>query len=250
MHVIVSVSFFLLGTIFGSFFNVVGLRLPKDESFINDRSHCPSCNKQLAAYELIPILSFILQGGKCRHCKANISYQYPFIELLTGLLFLYSYLQIGFSPELMTALLLVSMLIIILVTDLKYMLIPNNILLFFLPLFIVMRIIQPLDPWWLPIAGGLFGFIMLTLIIILSRGGMGGGDMKLFAVLGVVFGPGHLLVCFFLACLLGAIIGLLLLLFKVIKRKQPIAFGPYIAAAAIITYFHGDSFIQWYINLL
>lgn len=250
MNALIGILFFLFGVIFGSFFNVVGLRLPKNENFLNDRSHCPSCKKQLRAHELIPILSFIIQGGKCRNCNAKISWKYPMIELLTGLLFLCSYLQIGLELELLTALLLVSMLIIIVVTDLAYMLIPNKVLLFFLPLFIVMRIIEPLDPWWFPIVGFILGFVMLALIILVSRGGMGGGDMKLFAVLGVVLGPWNLLLCFFLACLLGAIIGILLQLFKVIKRNQPIAFGPYIVVAALITYFYGESIILWYLNFL
>src|SRR5699024_376396 len=188
----------------------------------------------LKAYELIPVLSFILQQGKCRNCKKKISFMYPAIELLTGILFMYSYLHIGMEWELITALLLMSMFMIILVTDMSYMLIPNKVLLFFLPLFIIMRMIRPLDPWWDALIGAALGFGLLAVVILLSKGGMGGGDLKLFAVLGLILGPWELLLSFFLSCLFGALIGMGLLLSKTIKRGQPIAFGPYIVAGTII----------------
>src|SRR5699024_11082454 len=109
MHTLLSIIFFLLGMTFGSFFNVVGLRVPKNEPFGNERSYCPDCKSQLKAYELIPVLSFLFQKGKCRNCKKKISFMYPAIELLTGILFMYSYLHIGLEWELITALLLMSM---------------------------------------------------------------------------------------------------------------------------------------------
>ncbi|WP_325034799.1 prepilin peptidase [Lentibacillus sp. Marseille-P4043] len=148
------------------------------------------------------------------------------------------------------ALLLMSMLIIIFVSDITYMLIPDKLLLFFLPLFIVMRYVEPLDPWWSAIVGALIGFAVIAIVILVSRGGMGAGDMKLFGVLGIVLGMQKVLLAFFLACVIGAFIGMLLLLFKVIERKQPIPFGPYIVVAAIVTYFYGDSLLNWYLNLL
>lgn len=250
MEILFLLLFFLFGITFGSFFNVVGLRMPKDETFVNDRSYCPSCKNQLKWYELIPVFSFIFQKGKCRNCKTRISFIYPAVELFTGFLFAFSYTKIGFEMELLTALLFVSMLMIILVSDISYMIIQNKVLLFFLPLFIIMRIIEPLDPWWSSIAGALVGFAMIAIIILVSRGGMGGGDMKLFAMLGIVLGLGNVLVTFFLACLLGAVVGILLLAMKVIKRKQPVPFGPYIVIAALISYFYGDSLIFWYIDFL
>lgn len=151
--------------------------------------------------------------------------------------------------ELITALLLISMLMIILVSDITYMLIPNKILLFFLPLFIIMRIIQPLEPWWSSVVGGGGAFLLLAIIILVSKGGMGAGDMKLFGLLGIVLGLGKVLLTFFLASLLGAVVGLFLLGFKIIERKQPIPFGPYIIVATIISYFYGDLFISWYFRL-
>ncbi|MGJ9457201.1 prepilin peptidase [Oceanobacillus sp. CF4.6] len=245
-----TILFFLLGLIFGSFYNVVGLRIPQHIPFANDRSMCPNCKQQLTWYENIPLFSFLVQRGKCRHCKQSISYIYPTIELFTGILFAWSYYTLGFQFELITVLLLVSMLMIILVTDITYMLIPNKVLFFFLPFFIVMRFVVPLNPWWSAIVGAIIGFGLIFIIILISRGGMGAGDMKLFGVLGIVLGTEKILVAFFLACVIGSVIGMMLILFNVIERKQPVPFGPYIVLAALITYFYGDSIINWYFNLL
>ncbi|AXI09696.1 prepilin peptidase [Oceanobacillus zhaokaii] len=250
MQLLFALFFFLFGITFGSFYNVVGLRSPKNETFVNDRSYCPSCKHQLSWYELIPVFSFLIQRGKCRHCKTQISFIYPSIELLTGFLFAFSFWEIGLEWELITALLLVSMLMIILVSDVTYMVIQNKVLLFFLPLLIITRLIQPLDPWWSPIVGAIVIALILAIIILVSRGGMGAGDMKLFAVLGVVLGVEKVLLAFFLSCLLGAIIGMLLMVFKIIKRKQPVPFGPYIVLAALIAYFYGDLLIDWYLGLM
>ncbi|MFC3040112.1 prepilin peptidase [Virgibacillus xinjiangensis] len=249
MELALIIIFFLLGLIFGSFFNVVGLRLPEGKPFANDRSACPACHSQLSWYENIPLVSFMVQRGRCRHCGGRISFLYPAVEWFTGCLFAVSYVWVGLQPELVTALLLVSMLMIILVSDLAYMRIPNQVLLFFLPFFLIMRMIVPLEPWWSPLLGAVLGLLITAGIIVASRGGMGAGDMKLFGVLGIVLGAGKLLVAFFLSCVIGAVIGVLLLAFKVVGRKQPVPFGPYIVAGSLLTYFFGDSLITWYINL-
>lgn len=249
MEYIYCLLFFTFGAIFGSFYNVVGLRGPKNETFINDRSYCPRCKKTLSWYELMPIMSYFIQFGKCRYCGERISPVYPIIEALTGCLFLFSYMQIGFDWELVIALMLVSMLMIILVSDIHYMIIQNNVLRFFLPFFIIMRFISPLDPWWSPIVGSLIAIALLALIIIISRGGMGAGDMKLFGVLGIVLGLQNVLLSFFLACLLGAVVGIALMALKIVERKQPIPFGPYIVAGALLSYFYGEEMIHWYMQL-
>lgn len=175
---------------------------------------------------------------------------YPIVELVTGILFVFSYYKVGLHIEWMTVLLFISMLMIVFVSDVSYMIIPNKVLLFFFPLFIGMRMIQPLDPWWSAFVGGLGAFLLIAAIILVSRGGMGAGDMKLFGVLGLVLGIKKVLLTFFLASLLGAVVGIGLLSLKVIKRKQPIPFGPYIMIAAFISYFYGDVFMMWYMDLL
>jgi len=243
------VIFFIFGSVLGSFFNVVGLRLPKNISFSHDRSYCPTCQRQLRWYELIPIFSFLFQKGKCRGCESRISFMYPFIELSTALLFVYSYLEIGFDLELITALIFISMLMIIFVADKTYMLIPNKILLFFLPLILLMRVISPLHPWYDALIGAGIGVILLSIIIILSKGGMGGGDMKLFGVLGLVLGWKGVLLTLFIASLLGSLMGIVLIIIHRVNRKQPIPFGPFIIIAALITYFFGNELIVAYFSL-
>src|SRR5699024_3857592 len=126
---------------------------------------------------------------------------------------------------------------ILFVSDMTYMVIPNKILLFFLPFFILMRIISPITPWYDAIIGAIVGFLLIAFIILVSHGGMGAGDMKLFGVLGVVLGLKLTLLSFFMAAFLGALIGGIFMLVKKIKRKEPIPFGPYIVCGTLLSYF-------------
>ncbi|OCA92971.1 prepilin peptidase [Bacillus wudalianchiensis] len=238
----------LYGLLFGSFFNVVGLRVPAGQSIVRPRSACPKCGHMLTARELIPVLSYMMQGGKCRVCRTGISPLYPVTELATALLFLYAYLSFGLTPAFFMAVLLISMLVIITISDLAYMIIPDKILLFFAALFIVGQLLWPLSPWWDSLLGAAVGFFLLLLIAIVSKGGMGGGDIKLFAVIGFVIGTKAVLMTFFLSCALGAFIGVFLLFFGIVKRGKPMPFGPFIAAAAISVYFYGDRVIDWYFS--
>ncbi|WP_026569804.1 A24 family peptidase [Sediminibacillus sp. JSM 1682029] len=240
--------FFILGLIFGSFFNVVGMRVPRQQLFAKNRSYCPHCGHSLKWYELIPVLSYLWQKGRCRHCRGCISPIYPVTESGTGLLFAACFWHVGFQAELLVALLLSSMLAIILVSDLRYMEIPDRVLLFFLPLFLAGRIISPLDPWWTTIIGGFTGLVLLAAIIFASRGGMGGGDMKLFGVLGIVLGWKKVLLAFFISTVYGAVITLILLAFKRIEREKPVPFGPFIVLGSITVYFFGDKLFNWYLT--
>jgi len=244
------IIFFVFGTVFGSFFNVVGIRVPEKIPFHNDRSYCPNCDNQLRFYELIPVLSYMFQRGKCRSCKVNISFIYPFVELSTGVLFAYAYIHVGLQLELIVAILLISLFMIVFVSDMFYMLIPNKVLLFFLPLFIVLRIFIPLDPWYDMIIGAGVGYVLLAIIIIISKGGMGAGDMKLFGVIGIVLGWKNILLTFFLAALFGAIVGGSLMILKRVKKGEPIPFGPFIVLGAIISYFYGENIIKMYLSLI
>lgn len=241
--------FFILGLVFGSFLTVVGLRIPQNKTFIKGRSQCPHCHKYLHWNELIPIFSYIRQKGKCRQCRRRISFLYPFIELTTGVLFAYSYYIFSVNIELIMALFLLSLLVIVFITDIFYMVIPNKVLLFYLPIFIIIRFIQPLEPWWSPLAGVVAAFLLLSLIILISRGGMGGGDLKLFTLLGVVLGFEKVLFSFLLACVFGALVGVGLLALGKLKKNEPMPFAPYIALGSLVAYFHGDAFVDWYLNL-
>ncbi|MBP2240591.1 leader peptidase (prepilin peptidase)/N-methyltransferase [Cytobacillus eiseniae] len=244
---IINVITFIYGLIFGSFYNVVGLRVPMKESIVKPRSHCPKCNHILGPLELIPVVSYLIQGGKCRRCKAPVSPLYPVMELVTGLLFAAAPLIIGWSYELIIAWTLISLLVIIFVSDFSYMLIPDKVLLVFTGLFLVERIFLPLSPWWDSAAGAAVGFILLLFIAIISKGGMGGGDIKLFAVIGFALGVKLVLLSFFLATLFGALFGLVGMLLGKVKKGKPIPFGPYIAIGTIVAYFFGDVILQWYL---
>ncbi|MGG5254890.1 prepilin peptidase [Neobacillus sp. SM06] len=241
---------FLYGLIFGSFFNVVGLRVPVKQSIVAPRSACPFCGRQLKVYELIPVISFLLQGGKCRGCKARISPLYPIVELLTGVLFAVAPVFVGWSQELIVAWTLISLLMIIFVSDLRYMLIPDKILLIFSGIFLLERIVIPLTPWRDSLFGAATGFLLLLAIALISKGGMGGGDIKLFAVIGFVLGVKLVVLSFFLSALYGAIFGIAALLLKIVKRRQPIPFGPFIVAGTISAYFWGSTLIALYFHFL
>lgn len=241
---------FLYGLILGSFYNVVGLSVPINHSFTTRRSACPNCQKTLLAIELIPVLSYLIQGGKCCGCKARISPLYPIIELLTGILFVIAFIVFGWQSELIVGLTLISLFMIITVSDLKYMLIPDKILLVFAGIFLIERIFIPLTPWWDSLLGSVIGFTLLLIIAIVSKGGMGGGDIKLFALIGFVVGTKTMLLSFMLATFYGAFFGIIGLLFKLVKRGNPIPFGPFIAAGTLTAYFFYEEIIGWYLQFI
>ncbi|SIS50635.1 leader peptidase (prepilin peptidase) / N-methyltransferase [Salimicrobium flavidum] len=173
---------------------------------------------------------------------------YPGMELFSGSFFALSFWFHGWSPLLIYALLLGALTHILIVSDIKYMVLPTPIILFFLAAFVGYFFVAPPDPLWSPIAGGLLGAGMTALVILVSKGGMGGGDLKLFGLLGVVMGVKVLLLTFFLSALLGALVGGVLLITKVISRKQPIPFGPFILISACIAHFSGTMIIDWYLG--
>ncbi|MGG0667486.1 prepilin peptidase [Lederbergia citrisecunda] len=249
MNIVWVILFFVYGIIFGSFFNVIGLRVPKKESIVSPPSHCKTCNRRLHLLDLIPIFSYVALKGKCRGCGQKISSVYPFIEFVTGALFAFSYIRLGFSLELIIALLFVSLLVIITVSDLAYMIIPDKVLLPFAIALLILRWIIPTSPWWDSLLGAAVGFCVLYVIAVVSKGGMGGGDIKLFFVIGLVLGTVNTLLTLFLASLIGSVVGIYVLKKTGKGKKTPVAFGPSIAAAAIISYFFGADFVEWYQQL-
>ncbi len=248
METMYVILIFTAGLVFGSFYNVVGLRIPKKMSVVFPSSHCWACKTNLEIIDLIPVVSYIIHRGKARCCRSTISPTYPIIEFTTAVLFTLTPLLIGWSKELIFPLLLISLLIIITVSDIHYQIIPDKVLLFFLPLFIILKIWIPSDPWWDPIAGMLLGFSLLYLIAVLSKGGMGGGDIKLYTVLGIILGWKGVLLSFFLASLFGGLFGAIGLVLGKYKRRQAIPFGPFIAMGTLIAYFFADELINWYLQ--
>ncbi|VEF47466.1 prepilin peptidase [Bacillus freudenreichii] len=241
---------FIYGLLFGSFFNVAGLRIPLKQSIVRPGSACPHCGKKLSIIELMPVISYLILGGKCRFCKGRISAIYPAMEFLTGCLFVFAFIHYGWTFELVIACTLISLFIIITVSDITYMLIPNKVLLTFTFIFLFERLIEPLHPWWDSLIGGAVGFGLLLLIAIVSKGAMGGGDIKLFAVLGLALGTKVVLLSFFLATLIGAIAGGIGMMLGTVKKGEAIPFGPFIAAGTLLAYFYHEEILQWYFSFL
>ncbi len=240
---------FLYGIILGSFYNVVGLRVPLKKSIVKPRSHCSYCGHTLSMLEIIPVLSYMFVRGKCRCCKASISPLYPIFELLTGILFVLCPVILGWEAELFVAWTVISLMMIITVSDIQYMIIPDKVLLFFGSLLLVERIFIQLDPWWDSLLGAVVGFVLLYVISVVSKGAMGGGDIKLFAVIGLVLGAELILLTFFLSTLFGTAGGLIGMFTGKVKKNKPIPFGPFIVIGTLISYFYGNSLINWYLNV-
>ncbi|MDW2875787.1 MULTISPECIES: prepilin peptidase [Bacillaceae] len=238
---------FSYGLLLGSFYNVVGLRVPLKQSIVKPRSHCPYCQHTLRPYELIPVVSYLLQGGKCRRCKAPVSFLYPAVELATGLLFVLAPLLMGWTLELIIAWTLISLMVIVFVSDIKYMIIPDKVLLVFAVIFLLERIFLPLSPWWDSLLGAAAGFFLLLFIAVISKGGMGGGDIKLFAVIGLALGTKLVLLTFFFATIFGAVFALAGMLIGKVEKGKPIPFGPYIALGSLTAYFFGQRILDWYL---
>jgi len=249
MTILFNIFFFIYGLVFGSFFNVVGLRVPSKTLFSQTRSYCDTCNRTLTWSELIPVVSYVFQRGKCRTCHQRISPLYPIMELLTGLLFFMTYYYYGISWHMALGFLLIALIIPITVSDIVYRKIPNRLLLIFLPVFFIYRFFFPLVPYWSSFQGALVAFALVFSIILLSKGGMGAGDLKYFTLLGFILGWQQFLLLFFLSTLYGALYGSLIMVIKKASRKLRIPFGPFIGMAAMTVYFYGEPLINWYWNL-
>lgn len=250
MQILIATLFFIYGLIFGSFFNVVGLRVPNGTLFIQERSYCDTCQRTLTWKELIPVWSYVIQKGKCRTCSESISPLYPIMELITGFLFAFTYIQFGWGSQTILGLLLISLVIPVTVADIMYRRIPNKILFFFMPLFIMYQLIFSASTLWEALFGAAIAFFLLLVILILSKGGMGAGDLKYFTLLGFVFGVKGFLLLFFLSTLYGTIGGLIAMKVKNQGRKMTIPFGPYISLGALTVFYFGDALINWYMTLL
>ncbi|GLX69290.1 prepilin peptidase [Paenibacillus glycanilyticus] len=250
MTLFLTIYLFFVGIILGSFYNVVGLRIPLKLSVVSPPSQCPKCGNRLKPRDLMPVVSYLLARGRCRQCGVRISPVYPLGELATGLLFVWIYITFGNSWNTVLGLLLVSMSVILTVSDLKYMLLPNRILLAFAPVFLVWRFLSPVDSIWQHAWGAVVGGGVLLLVVILTKGGMGLGDVKLLTLLGWILGLSHLIPAFIIACFLGSLVGGLLLLLKIVTRKQPIPFGPFLLIGALLSFAYGDAMIDVYRSIL
>ena len=242
---------FIYGLLIGSFLNVCIYRIPREESIAFPSSHCPNCGTSLKWYDLVPVFSFIVQRGKCRYCGEKISPQYPMIELLNAITYLFIYLQFGATLELFFYAIIFSLLIIITIIDLQHMIIPDILVILILVASIIYKILSFLlynNPLYLlnSIGGLVLSGLLFTLIIVLSKGGMGGGDVTLIASLGFILGIKKIFLTIFLSFILGAIISIFLLITKIKNRKDPIPFGPFIVLGFSIVVFWGVQLLNLY----
>ena len=230
------VLMFIIGTIFGSFYNVVGYRIPKKESIVFPPSHCPKCNRKLKAQELIPLISFIIQKGKCKNCKQKIGLFYPIFELITGLLFALSLKVYGLTPNLIIVLTFISMLMIITVSDLEYMIIPDSVLIFFSVLLLIeIYLIKGANEILPAIINGLISFTIMFIIkktgdLIFKKESMGGGDIKLMFLVGMILNYKNALLTIFI----GSLIGLPISIITIKNNNHVLPFGPLLSTGGII----------------
>lgn len=246
MQYLIPFILFIYGSIFGSFFNVVILRTPKHESLITESSHCPKCQARIKPYDLIPILSYFILGGKCRNCKSPISWRYPLIETLTGFCYVWIYLIYGLSFQTIIGVLLASILIIIAAIDIDTLEILDRFQIMILILAFINITISRL-----PLLEHLIGFFIISIPfygIAYITGGIGGGDIKLIAVTGLLLGYKAILIAFFLASILGGIAAVYLLVTKQKERKSLIAFGPYLCIGVFFAFLYGNQIFSWYLN--
>ncbi len=237
----------------GSFYNVVGYRLPNGMSLIKPSSHCPNCNKKLGFMELIPIVSYIIQLGKCKNCGKKIAIFYPIFEFLTGVLFAVSYLVFGFTDNLLVALTFSSTLLIVVISDIKYMIIPDELLLFSGIMLVIERLVINCDI--IPILTDAFlPFVILLVIKIFGdfafkKESLGGGDIKLMVIFGLAIGWQNCILAIALAAFIALPVSLIILF---TKKTNVIPFGPFLSIAALIIYYFSISYtsvINWLINI-
>lgn len=247
--IILNFTVFIFGLIIGSFLNVVIIRLHDGVSIAKGRSKCPQCGHVLGAWSLIPIFSFIFLRGKCRYCQAKISWQYPLVELATGVLFALAYYFDSASIlALFRDMIIISALVVIFVYDLRWLIIPDIVVLpaiaiaFILNLFVGVSAVNML----IGLAIG-FGFFGLQYVV--SKGAwIGGGDLRLGALMGVLLGWQAVLVALFLSYIIGAIVAISLLIKKKVSAKSQLPFGVFLAPATIIAMFWGAKIATWYLS--
>ena len=243
--------FFLLGLIIGSFLNVLIIRLPKGESVVFGRSKCPKCKKTLSAWELIPVLSYIFLSGRCKNCRKTISIQYPLVELSSGLLFVLFYYLFGLNYLLVFYLLFVAAAIVIFVYDTKYLEIPEIFSWILLVLALVIGIWQSSFPFSNFLLGGLIGGGILGILVGVSNEKlMGSGDIKIGLAFGFLLGYPRALLFLLLSFMIGAIVGVIMMLFSDKKLKSEVAFAPFMIIAGIIVLIWGDTIINSYLSLI
>lgn len=239
-EIMLNIFVFLLGLAVGSFLNCVIYRLETGQSFLKGRSFCPHCHHQLGFRDLIPVLSFLLLRGCCRYCHQKISFQYPLVELATGILFVAALNFTGTSP---LYFIIACFLVVIFVYDLKHFIIPDKVI------YLAIAIAGVFNFFAWPAALGAAAFF--GTIVLASRGRwMGVGDIKLAFLMGLILGFPNILAALFLAFLIGAIIGIGLMISGKKTLKSEVPFGPFLVTGTMISLFWGQQITEWYLSII
>ncbi len=247
-------SIFLFGLVVGSFVNVCIYRLPRNESIVFPSSHCPECKTPVRPWHNLPVIGFLVLKGKCRDCQTPISWRYPLVEILHGFGFLFILRQFGPSLQTLIYLAFFSSLVAVIFIDLSHQIIPDAITLPGIVIGVITAsTILPPGPLnsliGLFLGGGIFYLVAILSLKILKKEGMGGGDIKLIAMIGAFLGWQGVLLTIFLASLSGSIIGLSMILLRGRTRADLIPFGPYLAFGAVTSLFWGSGILNWYASL-
>jgi len=243
---------FIFGAAIGSFLNVCIVRLPENNSIIKPSSQCPYCHHPIRFYDNIPIISYFVLQGKCRDCRGRISWRYPLVEIITALLSLILFLKFGLSLNFLVFFIFTAVLIVITFIDLDHQIIPDVLTLPGIPLFFLAAVFLVKVPWkdaliGLLIGGGVLMTIAIVYEFITKREGMGGGDIKLLAMIGGFFGWQSLIFVLLFSSFTGAIIGITAMIIKKQDTKYAVPFGPFLSAAAVAYIFWGEAFMRYLI---
>lgn len=244
---------FIAGCILGSFYNVVIYRLPLGQSIVRPASRCPACGNAIAAYDNIPLVSYLLLGGRCRHCKVSISLRYPLVEGLSGLLALLLFRRYGLHPQLAIEFIFCSLLLIITMIDLDTFLIPDILSLPGIVLGLALSLFTPRLLWWeslmgIILGGGVFYLIAAGYALVRHKEGLGGGDIKLLGMIGAFIGWKGVAFTILVSSVSGTIIALPLMWRSGKGLGSTLPFGPFLAFGAIAYIFWGELFYRWYFS--
>lgn len=251
----IDVFTFIFGLCIGSFLNVCIYRLPAAKSISHPRSSCTNCGELIRFYDNIPVISYMILKGRCRFCSEPISLRYPVVEILTGLFALITFVKYGLTLEALIYFIFIAALLVITFIDIDHQIIPDVITLPGIPIFFIASFALPEINYLESILGILIGGGSLLLVawtynLITKKEGMGGGDIKLLAMLGAVIGWKGVLFTIFVASAVGTISGMLVMLKTRKSRKLAIPFGPFLAIGGITYVFFGSQLIFWYFKLL
>lgn len=255
----VDILSFFLGACAGSFLNLVSDRLPRRQTIVWLPSSCPACGTRLRTGDLVPLLSFICLAGRCRYCRERIARRYPLVELTTGALFMVAARKFGFGAQVIGPWIFLSILLVITLIDLKHNRIPNILVgsglglgLFFRLPFLPFSVFNPVPTggWLGALWGLLAGGGVMLLVFITSRGGMGGGDVKLTGMLGLWLGLAGIILTMLLAFITGALAGMGLILTGRRSFKDALPFAPFLCSGALLALFWGETLVGWYLGMI